>query len=455
MPSAFVVLALLALLVLPMAVQERLDDLRTEIEDVAQPARDLLTEVQYLLARETSNLRGFVITGDSVFIEQYERFAQREREIYPELEQRAGLLSSTAVAEVVTLRTLSAQWHDRLEADELADRTADSDALWPLLEQELYLSTLEAASRADLALRGAIFARAQEIREVERFTRTMYTLLLLLAIGATVSVALLNARIRRLATEADLRHGEVERALEETARAVEARSSLIRGFSHDVKNPLGAADGYASLLQEGVRGELTEVQMDTVKGIRQSIGGAIEIIEELLDLSRLESGGLNIRREETDVAALAEDLVRHHAVAARDAGLEIRFQPPEDPPIAAYTDPARVRQILDNLLSNARKYTQVPGRVAVRVSRASGEAIQPGRWLLVSVADTGPGIPEEEIQRIFDEFHRVPGTRGSGHGLGLSISRGIARLLGGDVTVQSTLGKGSEFQLWIPVRTET
>jgi len=454
LPSAFVIVALLALLLVPMAVQERLGYLRGEVQAVAEPARELVGEIRYLLARESSARRGYLITGEAGFLARFEQFAARELEIYPQLEMYGSLLGADVAREVANLQGLAQAWREmRTPLQPQADRPAASDAVI-LAEQDLYLRTLEAAERLDAALRSAIAQRTSEIRGVESFTQTIYSLLLLLTLGAALAVALLHFRMRRLAAAATARSAEVARALDETARAVEARSHLIRGFTHDVKNPLGAADGYADLLEIGVRGELNDEQAETIGKIRGCIRTAIEIIDELLDLSRLESGGVNLVREQTNVDDLAAECVRAHQTAAEAAGIDLTFTASASrKPAIAHTDPARVKQILGNLISNALKYTPAPGRVEVRVeNQATRGAPHPGSWISIAVEDSGPGIPPEELDRIFDEFHRVPGSAGHGHGLGLPISRGVARLLGGDVTVQSTLGQGSEFRLWIPIR---
>jgi signal transduction histidine kinase len=451
-PSFLVLLSLLALLMIPTLVDSRADRLRNEIEEVTEPAVARVAEIRYLLARQSAALSYFLLTGESSQLDHFSRLSAREAQLYPEVEELAIELTPQILAEVVELRTLSDQWHQRIRIEELSF-SLDLDPA-AVLEEDLYLRMLAAAGRADLALRASMLERRQEIRRLETIGRGIYVLLLVLAVGAAVAVLRLNARIRGLAAEALARRVEVERALDETARAIEARSHLIRGFTHDVKNPLGAADGFAELLQIGLRGELSPPQAETVQRIRRSIRGAMEIIDELLDLSRLESGGLRLERERVEVDLVAGESVRRHAGAASGAGIEIDFAGvvgPHEP--VAYTDADRIRQILDNLLSNAIKYTPAPGRVEVAVGTAPEEIPpRPGRWLTVTVTDTGPGIAEEEHERIFDEFHRVPGSPGRGHGLGLAISRRIARLLGGDITLRSAPGEGSTFILWVSLR---
>jgi signal transduction histidine kinase len=449
---AFVAVVLLALFLVPATSQWRVGMARGEIEAVAEPARDALSEVQYLLARQMSSLRGFLITGDSTELEQFERLASRQQQIFPQLQSSAVALSAEAHAATVELRTLATQWHTRVGAAALTPSPGVAPGPDAFFEAELYFRTLEAAGRADLAVRAASGERWEEMRRLESFARGLTFLLGALALAGLGTLGWLTGRTRRLALDAESNRLESERAAEETARAIAMRADMIRGFTHDVKNPLGAADGYADLLDSGLQGELTPQQGDAVRRIRSSIQGAIEIIDELLDLSRLESGGIRLAREPTDLAFVVREAAWRHQGAARTAGLELDFVGSEEP-LVAFTDPTRVHQVLDNLISNARKYTPPPGRIVLDLQGDGPEPPpRPGNWVAIRVSDTGPGVPEEEQERIFDEFHRVPGAPGRGHGLGLAISRRIARALGGDVTVRSVLGRGATFILWIPVR---
>ena len=454
LPALFVILALLAALVLPIPFRTEADALRTRISERAEPTAELLAEVQYLLARQTSSLRGYLISSDPSFLTQYDSLAAQERSIYPRLEGYAADLSSEVAGPIAELRTLSEQWHERLVLSEILGAGPTRDAAVLVLEQELYHAALDASAQARQALRAEVRSLQATIDRIEERSRLAYALLYVLTALAAVAVSILNRRIRMLASDADARREEVEREMRRTERAVAARADLIRGFTHDVKNPLGVADGYTELLILGLRGDLSEEQRETLKRIRASIGGAIEIIDELLDLSRLEGGGLQVERLPVDLCALVRELTDQHTRAAEAAGLELRLANSRalSRPLIAYTDQDRVRQILQNLVSNALKYTPPPGHVVITLEAGASHPERPGSWARVAVADSGPGIPLEEQDRIFDEFHRVPGSGGSGHGLGLAISRRIAGLLGGDVTVRSVLGQGATFYLWLPLR---
>lgn len=254
-------------------------------------------------------------------------------------------------------------------------------------------------------------------------------------------------RERLLEREREAR-AEAERRREELESVTESRTRLMRGFSHDVKNPLGAADSYAQLLEEGILGELSRKQRESVERIRRSIHASLRLIHDLLELARVEAGQLEVECVPTDVAQAAKEVAEDFRAQAEAAGLDLEVRVPE--PLRAETDPIRIRQVLGNLLSNAVKYTS-EGRVAITAEiRGNGEASRPGAWVAVRVTDTGPGIPEEKREQIFQEFTRLDPDAPHGAGVGLAISRRIARILGGDITVESEEGRGSGFTLWLP-----
>lgn len=240
---------------------------------------------------------------------------------------------------------------------------------------------------------------------------------------------------------------EAERRREELERVTESRTRLMRGFSHDVKNPLGAADGYAQLMEEGIFGALSDRQLDSVRHIRRSIATSLRLIHDLLELARAEAGQIEIVRVETDVCVAARDVVDDFRAQAMSAGLELRARAPEG--LRADTDPVRLRQILANLLSNAVKYAP-GGQVTIDAEMLRNDGQRAGEWITVRVADTGPGIPEEKRDLIFQEFTRLDPEAREGAGVGLAISRRIARLMGADLTVDSEVGRGSTFTLWLP-----
>ncbi len=245
---------------------------------------------------------------------------------------------------------------------------------------------------------------------------------------------------------------ESERRRLELERVMESRARLVRGFSHDVKNPLGASLGFVELLLEGYMGTPSPEQQRALARAAAGIRAAVALIDDLVDLARAEAGQIEVSREAVDLRAVARELAGQYSAAAEQKDLTLTVDLPTT--IATVqTDPTRVRQVLGNLLSNAVKYTPAGGAIDVRLnertSRRDGEA--DGPWLALHVIDTGPGIAPEDQERIFEEFTRLAPGAAEGAGLGLAISRRIARLLSGDLTVESEVGHGSNFTLWLPV----
>lgn len=241
---------------------------------------------------------------------------------------------------------------------------------------------------------------------------------------------------------------EAERRREDLERVSESRTRLMRGFSHDVKNPLGAADGHAELLEEGMLGELSGKQKDSVHRIRRSIRSALRLIDDLLELARAEAGQIDVECVETDVLEAAREVADDFRAQAAAAGVSIEVRGPDEP--HAETDPTRLRQILANLLSNAVKYAPNARTTVTAEVLRNGEGPRPGTWIAVRVSDTGPGIPEDKRELIFQEFTRIDPAAQSGAGVGLAISRRIAQVMGGDLTLESEVGRGSTFTLWLP-----
>jgi signal transduction histidine kinase len=224
----------------------------------------------------------------------------------------------------------------------------------------------------------------------------------------------------------------------------------MRGFSHDVKNPIGAADGFAELLSMGVYGDLTEAQQASIERMRRSIHTALALIDDLHELSRAETGMVALTRETVDLGELARALGEEYHAAAAASGLALSVTVEQGDTVVE-TDRARVRQIAANLLSNAIKYTD-SGSVEVRVrSRPATSQGDDGGWALLEFADSGIGIAEDKQSYIFEEFSRLHDGDRAGAGLGLAISKLLAQALGGRISVESEVGAGSTFTLWLPL----
>jgi two-component system capsular synthesis sensor histidine kinase RcsC len=197
-----------------------------------------------------------------------------------------------------------------------------------------------------------------------------------------------------------------------------------------------------------VLGELTEQQRGSVKRIRSGVQSILVLLGDLLDLSRAE-GDLRIDSQTIDLRDVVRNVVDEHRAAARVAGHTIAVSISGDLD-AVTTDAARVRQILGNLLSNAIKYTPSGGQIEVRAElRTAPKVGDSTRRIAIDVADSGPGIPSDKLELVFEEFTRLDHSGKPGAGLGLAIGRRIARLLDGDITVTSEVGRGSCFTLWL------
>jgi signal transduction histidine kinase len=246
-----------------------------------------------------------------------------------------------------------------------------------------------------------------------------------------------------------------ERRREELERVMESRARLMRGFSHDVKNPLGAAVGYLQVMAEGALGALTPAQQEGIGRVRRSLDSALGLIASLLELAHAEAGHIEIELSPTDVRQAVREMTEEYRAQAEAKDLTLTVQLPDEFPLTT-SDPSRVRQILGNLLSNAVKYTPAGGEITVRVSIESTRLDQRiGQWVRVDVSDTGPGIPEDKQHLLFEEFARLDPTSGHGAGVGLAISQRVAHALGGRITLDSEAGRGSTFTLWVPCTSKT
>ena len=239
-----------------------------------------------------------------------------------------------------------------------------------------------------------------------------------------------------------------ENKRKELEQVIDSRSRLMRGFTHDLKNPIGAADGHAALLEDGLLGPLSDQQARSVGRIRASLHNALKLIDDLNEFARTESGKIAVTVVPVQLMEVAREVAEQYRAIAEQAGimLDLELQPL---PIIA-TDDDRVRQILGNLLSNAIKYTERGGRVCVRTGQRPNEK---GDCMVVEVEDTGIGIPEDKMHLLFEEFARIDPMVKPGLGLGLAISRRVARALGGEITLKSKRGEGSIFTLWLPPAT--
>ena len=236
----------------------------------------------------------------------------------------------------------------------------------------------------------------------------------------------------------------VELARDAATEAASAKSRFLANMSHELRTPLNAIIGFTRIVSR--HGDaLPAKQVDNLSKILVSAEHLLSLIDEILDLSRIDAGAIRLQLSQTDVAEILTEVTGSLEPLLAAPGVRMTVDVDGAvPPIV--TDREKLKQILLNLLSNAIKYTDA-GSISVRTQAADG-------LLRLDVSDTGLGIPADELPRIFDEFHRAETTSArlrSGTGLGLAISRRLARALGGDITVRSELGVGSTFTLELPL----
>lgn len=250
-----------------------------------------------------------------------------------------------------------------------------------------------------------------------------------------------------LAATAMARASRAARGLESPVD--DARYRLISGVGHNLRNTLGAATGYMQLAE--MAGSLSAGQEEYVRRSRSAVGAAVTLIGDLLELTRADAGKLSFEREPVNLNAIAREAVRKHKDTALGKTIEIDFVTEANPVIL--TDSSYVQQIVDVLVYNAVRYTPADGRVTVRVDmRAGRRSGDPNQWVCVAVTDSGGGVPEED--QVFEAVHRVEQTRGNVR-FRLAICRRVARLLAGDVMLDTEKGVGSTFTLWLPAPAET
>jgi signal transduction histidine kinase len=249
---------------------------------------------------------------------------------------------------------------------------------------------------------------------------------------------------RRAATAVDNArlYRESEAARREAEAASRAKGQFLAVMSHELRTPLNAILGYSELVEMGVHGAVSEGQREAIARIRRSGQHLLALVNNVLNLERAEVGGVEVALVTLTVAQLFEDADALSRVQAEAKGLTLTIAPP--PPNAAVLgDREQVSQVLVNLLSNAVKFTSAGGRVTL-ACELGGDVAR------LVVRDTGVGIPREALERAFEPFVQLDTgltRRAEGAGLGLAISRRLARLMGGDVTAESEIDIGSTFTL--------
>jgi signal transduction histidine kinase len=229
------------------------------------------------------------------------------------------------------------------------------------------------------------------------------------------------------------------------------RAQVVAVASHELKTPLSVIKGYVSLVREGIYGDVTEEQKKVLTSVSDQADRLARLIQQLLDVSRFEAGGGRLDIEQLDLRAFLLELsVSFEALAVQNQ-IEFQVDIDADLPNTLHGDPDRLNEVVGNLLSNAFKFTPRKGKIALR---ARPGARHDDHQVVIEVTDTGVGIPEDQLGRVFEKFYQVENEAqpmSVGSGLGLAISKEIVEAHGGTITAESEVGKGTTFRVLLPV----
>ncbi|HEX3210628.1 MAG TPA: ATP-binding protein, partial [Geminicoccaceae bacterium] len=267
---------------------------------------------------------------------------------------------------------------------------------------------------------------------------------------ANLRLQRLNDRLEELVRQ---RTGELAAARDEAVQASQAKSDFLASMSHELRTPLNAIIGYSEMLLEQAEDAGAEGLKPDLEKIRGAGKHLLSLINDILDLSKIEAGKMDIFVEEFDVATMLAEVeaVTRPLIAKNANTFEVRLAPDIG---TMRSDQTKVRQNLFNLISNAAKFTD-QGRITLDVRRLPGEA--GGEWLEFRVSDTGIGMTPAQIAKLFEAFGQADASTArnyGGTGLGLAITKHFCRMLGGEVTVESEHGRGSSFTIRLPARQE-
>jgi signal transduction histidine kinase len=237
-------------------------------------------------------------------------------------------------------------------------------------------------------------------------------------------------------------YARLQASLKELRNSNTAKTEVLSIVSHELLTPISSVKSFLAILLNEEVGGLTERQREFLDLCRRSLERLLVFVQDLLDISRLETGKIRLRLSEVQMGELLRDAAREQKFQAEAHGVRVEVEAPAGLP-SVTADPDRVRQVVDNLLSNALKFTPSGGRVTLS-ARALADSLE------ISVKDTGLGISAAEQERIFERFYQVDAHRVRGAGLGLAICKSLVEHHGGKIQVESSPGQGSEFRFTLP-----
>lgn len=448
---------------------DRLTDLAVELE--VDHADDILAvgQVRASLVDLHHLQRNYVATPDEVFRERMNGELALMRSHLGHLTSSLGQEELRPLQEIATaLENANHHLEDLVETGRTEEATAYLDEVRPLADAGR--SALNrVADLLDIRGREAV-AYAQEVSSSAARTTALaaiIALLLTLGLGLWTTDAL-SRPLRRL-SEATSRvadgefrtpeHLPYERADEigdlsrsfgsMTGRLAELdrlKAEFVSLASHELKTPINVIAGYTELLDEGLYGDLEEKQREVLRLVQEQTRALTRLVNQLLDLSKFEAGGLRVEPQPVDVKKLLSEVEQSFRALAAQKQIDFRVEADPSMPDTALLDHDRIRhEVLSNLLSNAFKFTGTGGRIQVLGTAREGD-------LGLRVVDTGVGIPEDQLEYIFEKYYQIgEDARAKGSGLGLAIAKHIVEAHGGRINASSTVGEGTEFDIILPL----
>ncbi|HEX2571064.1 MAG TPA: CHASE3 domain-containing protein [Polyangia bacterium] len=430
----------------------RVIDFSSELTRSMQTLGEIKT-VRSLVQDAETGQRGYLLTGDVAYRVPYDNAM---RELEPTLEHLSQALASHRgqASRMAELRSLIAQRLSIIRETVHLKEQGEDDAAVRIVRggqgKRIMDQIREVLSKMEAQEADGLQARIRNTHQAASDT-TLVTLgasgLAFLAVLLATIVVNLHIRRQRLTAE------ELEAAREEALRASQSKTDFLANMSHEIRTPLNAIIGMAQVLSET---KLDAEQARYVNTFRRAGMVLLHLINDILDLTKVEAGKLELEKATFDLRETIETSVELMAFRARAKGLELVSHVSDEVPQLVVGDGIRLRQVLLNLLSNAVKFTERGNvRLNVTVGRSPFSSGDGERQIEFTVSDTGIGIPPDQISRIFEKFNQAaPGiaARYGGTGLGLNICRRLVEMMNGTLWVESRVGEGSHFHFTLPLQ---